>query len=144
MKNALILYNSKTGTTARFASEIGKIFESNHIQTKVCSIFDFEPSDVPSADYVLLGCWTNGLMLLFQHPERVWVEFSKQLPDLSRKKVGLFTTYLVATGSMFRQMERHVRTSSGGIGLQLKSRNGDLNISDRNNLLRFIGMSEPA
>ena len=142
MKSALILYNSKTGTTARLASEIAKIFERNRIQTKVCSIFDFEPSDVPPSDYILLGCWTNGLMLLLQHPERVWVEFSKQLPDLVGKKVGLFTTYLLATGSMFKKMEQHIRTSPGSIGLRLKSRNGSLNDSDRKDLLRFIGESE--
>ena len=138
MKSALILYNSKTGTTERFASEIGKIFESNGIQTKICSIFDYDSSNVPPSDYVLLGCWTNGLMLFYQHPERVWVEFSRQLPDLSGKKVGLFTTYLLATGSMFKKMERHIRTDTGTIDLQLKSRNGTLSDSARKDLLRFI------
>ena len=138
MKSALILYNSKTGTTARFAAEIGKFLEHHRIQTKICSIFDFEPSDVPPSDYVVLGCWTNGLMVFYQHPERVWVEFSRQLPDLSGKKVGLFTTYLVATGSMFKKMEQHIRKDSGSICMRLKSRNGILSESDRKSLLRFI------
>jgi flavodoxin len=138
MKSALILYNSKTGTTARFAAEIGKFLDRNHIQTKICSIFDFEPSDIPASDYVVFGCWTNGLMIFYQHPERVWVEFSRQLPDLSGKKVGLFTTYLVASGSMFKKMEQHIRKESGSIRLRLKSRNGTLSDSDRKDLLRFI------
>jgi flavodoxin len=139
MKSALILYDSKTGTTARFATEIGKVLEIAHIRTKTCSIFEFEPSDLAPSDIVLLGFWTNGLMLLFQHPERVWIEFAKQLPDLSGKKIGLFTTYLIATVSMFKKMEHQIRTGTDSIGLRLKSRNGTLNDSNRKELVRFIG-----
>ena len=138
MKKALILYNSKTGTTKRFALEIAEFLKKNTLDTTVASIFEFDSADIGNSEYVLLGCWTSGLMILFQHPERVWVEFSKQLPDLSGKKIGLFTTYTIATGSMFKNMRRHVNSRSGVSGLELKSRRGDLSEADKRELLRFI------
>jgi len=138
MKKALILYNSKTGTTKRFALEIAEFLKKNNLDTTVASIFEFDSNDTGNSEYVLLGCWTSGLMILFQHPERVWVEFSKQLADLSGKKIGLFTTYTIATGSMFKNMRRHVNSSSGNSGLELKSRRGDLSEADKRELLRFI------
>lgn len=138
MKKALVLYNSKTGTTKRFALEISEFLKKNNLDTTVASIFEFDPNDTGDAEYVLLGCWTSGLMILLQRPERVWVEFSKQLPDLSGKKIGLFTTYAIATGSMFKNMRKHVRCNPNDIVMELKSRNGELTEPTKKRLLEFI------
>ena len=138
MKKALILYNSKTGTTKRFALEIAEFLKKKNLDTTVASIFEFESNDTGDFEYVLLGCWTSGLMILLQRPERVWVEFSEQLPDLGGKKIGLFTTYTIATGSMFKQMRKHVQCNPNDIAMELKSRNGELIEPIRKRLLEFI------
>jgi hypothetical protein len=65
-------------------------------------------------------------MILLQHPEKAWVDFSQRLPDLSGKKIGLFTTYKLATGSMFSGMRKRLRCSRGDVTIELKSRDGHL------------------
>ena len=138
MKRALVLYNSKTGTTERFALEIGDFLSHEGIDARVVSIFKFKPQDLDGVDIVLLGCWTSGLMIMLQHPERTWVEFARTLPNLGGKKVGLFTTYTIATGSMFKEMKRHLKTNPDGIHLELKSRDGHLKESHSLQMSSFL------
>jgi flavodoxin len=142
MKRALVLYNSKTGTTERFAREIGDFLSREGVDSKVLSIFKFSPQDFTGVDIVLLGCWTSGLMIVLQHPERTWVEFAKTLPDLHDKKVGLFTTYTLATGSMFKGMKKHITLRRDGINLELKSRDGHINESHKQQLATFLHKGE--
>jgi flavodoxin len=131
MKHALVIYNSKTGTTEQFAAEIGDLLSKSGIGSKITSIFKFNSDDLVGTDLVLIGCWTSGLMVILQHPERTWVEFAKTLPDLHGKKIVLFTTYAIATGSMFRNMRKHIRCQPSDIVLELKSRNGQLDARQR-------------
>ena len=138
MKHALVLHNSKTGTTERFAGEIGDFLSREGVSVIVASIFKFDPQDIACADIVLLGCWTSGLMIVLQHPERTWVEFAKTLPDIRNKKIGLFTTYTLATGSMFKRMKQHVNMRSDGIDLELKSRDGHLHDTHKRQLSTFL------
>ena len=112
------------------------------ITSKVVSIFKFDPQDLEGVDIVLLGCWTSGLMIIFQHPERTWVEFAKTLPNLHRKKIILFTTYALATGTMFSGMKKHLKCNSEDIVLELKSRNGQLNDNHKQQLTIFLNKGE--
>ena len=138
MKHALVLYNSRTGTTERFAREIGDFLSREGVSVNVVSIFKFNPQDLARADIVLLGCWTSGLMIILQHPERTWVEFAKTLPDIRDKRIGLFTTYALAAGSMFKRMEQHVNMRSDGVELELKSRDGHLHDTHKRQLSTFL------
>jgi flavodoxin len=138
MKKALIIYNSKTGTTKKFGEEIGNYLNSIKIESNVKSIFEYNEKDVKDADYILLGCWTSGLMLFLQHPQREWIEFAKKLPDLKGKKIGLFTTYKLRTGSMFGKMKKQLNGIVSKISVELKSRNGLLNESSEDYLLQFV------
>jgi hypothetical protein len=90
------------------------------------------------ADFVLLGCWTAGFMLLFQHPDRPWIGFAKQLPELSGKKAALFTTYKIATGSMFKSMRKYLSGQALDLSLELKSRKGNLAEVHKMMLDRFL------
>jgi len=99
MKKAIVIYNSKTGNTKHFAGEINKYIKSQNIESKSTSILDYNLNDLNNTDLVLLGCWTSGLFFMFQHPQKEWKEFADKLPDLSGKKVTLFTTYKIPTGN---------------------------------------------
>jgi flavodoxin len=123
---ALIIYHSKKGTTKNFALEIQKYLEGINMQSTVSSINEFRTEDLQGADLILLGCWTHGLMIFGQHPDKEWVAFAKKLPSLSNIKTGFFTTYKLATGSMFRSMRKHLKLASNSNFLELKSRNGQL------------------
>ncbi len=135
---AIILFQSKKGTTKKFGEEISSFLNQKNIETKVSSVQDFNANDLATADYVFLGCWTNGMFLMFQHPEKAWVKFAEQLPALDGKKVVMFTTYKVAIGVMFKAMKKHIKGNFSNPLPELKSRNGLLSDQNKTELLQII------
>ena len=141
MKTALIVYRSRSGTTHRLAEEIGAFVAGRGVTPTVVSVGDCDVKRVNEADYILLGCWTNGLFIILQHPDQPWIDFARDLPAISSARVGLFTTYKLATGSMFGQMRTHLAGKISTFGLELKSRNGHLSEQNKRDLERFLGAS---
>ena len=138
MKQALIIYHSRTGTTRKYAEEIGKYLESKSVSAKVISITEFQPDMTENMDYVLFGCWTNGLFFFLQHPDRDWQDFAKQLQAAPQTKLVMFTTYKFVTGSMFRKMYAHLADRFSNPVFELKSRDGTLSEEDKANLDSYI------
>ena len=91
-----------------------------------------------NVDYVLFGCWTNGLMVILQHPDKEWEDFAAKLPSMPDVKVVLFTTYKILTGSMFRNMYKQLKGKFATPSLELKSRNGSLSEKDKQALENLI------
>ena len=81
MKKAAIIYNSKTGTTKQYAEEIGAYLISQNLEVTTLSIQEYNAEILDHIDYLLLGCWTSGLMFFLQHPEKAWNDFAAGLPD---------------------------------------------------------------
>lgn len=133
-----IVYRSRTGTTRALAGEMARVLEESGAEVRLLSTAEARPADVADADRVLLGCWTGGLMVVLQHPDREWVGFVRRLPPLAAAKVGLFTTYALATGGMFRRMRRHLPAGTP-VTLELRSRNGRLTEAQRAELRAFLG-----
>ena len=138
MKKAAIVYRSRTGTTRRLAEEIGAFLATREIEPTVVSIAECNVRTLGDADYLFFGCWTDGLMVALQHPDQPWIEFARRLPPIAGPRVGLFTTYKIASGSMFAQMRRHLGSSIPAIGLELRSRTGRLSDVDKRALERFL------
>jgi flavodoxin len=138
MKTAVIVYRSRTGVTRRFANEIGEYLGVRGIETQVTSVGECDPAILAAADFVLLGCWTTGLLVIRQHPDQPWIDFARDVPALAGPRVGLFTTYKLATGSMFAKMREHLGDRVGSIALELKSRDGRLSDGHRRALDRFV------
>ncbi len=126
MNNAVILYESRLGTTKRFAENISAFLINKNINTSVSAVESLQKSVISGADIVFLGCWTNGLMLMFQHPPGKWKNALKEVNELKNKKVVLFTTYNILTGSMFKKMEQTLRQYNIEVVGRLKSRKGFL------------------
>ncbi len=141
MKRAVIVYRSRTGTTRRLAEEIGRHLASRDIEPRVVSVGDCDVRTLAEVDFLLLGSWTSGLMVVRQHPDQPWVDFARAIPPTTAPRVALFTTYKIATGSMFGQMRRHLVDRLPAPALELKSRSGTLSPSDRQALDRFVAGS---
>ncbi len=139
MSTATVVYRSATGTTRHLAEEIGAHLTSRGVVTVVQSVGDCDPQSLSGVDFVLLGCWTSGLFIVAQHPDEPWLAFVRDMPALDRAKVGLFTTYKLATGSMFARMRAALGGKVGRTELELKSRDGRLSQDGRTLLDRFIG-----
>jgi len=78
-------------------------------------------------------------MIFAQHPDKAWKEFAKDMPAITGKKLALFTTYKLATGSMFRKMGSCLEGKAEPAGLILKSKNGKLSEQDKTALEEFLG-----
>ena len=135
---AVIIYNTKTGTTRKYALSIGEYLEENGMDVTVSSVGEYSPEMTEGADYLLLGSWTRGIFFFLQHPGRDWVEFTRELPAGMTSRILLFTTYKVRTGSMFKAMYAHLGENLNYEFIELKSRNGSLSIADRAALDRLI------
>jgi hypothetical protein len=101
------------------------------VEATVVSIGDCDPASLDAHDLVLLGCWTSGLFVVGQHPDREWVAFVRMIPALRHPRVALFTTYKLATGSMFGRMRRALAPIGATATLELKSRGGALSDDHR-------------
>ena len=121
-----IIYNSHSGTTSAYTEKIGNFLSSYGIEYQVSSINYYDKEYLISSDLVLLGCWTSGLMIVAQHPDRAW------------KKFALFTTYTIATGSMFRKMENILNDKCDPPNGILKSKSKQLTDMDRSTLKDLI------
>jgi len=143
MTKAAIVYRSRTGTTRRFAEAIGAFLRTRGVDARVESIGECDLAALAEVDFLLLGCWTNGLFLLLQHPDGPWVGFARDLPVLTRPRIGLFTTYKLATGSMFAKMREPLAGRSPAISLELKSRDGHLSEANRRALEAFVAGPPP-
>lgn len=135
---AFVTYLSKTGITRKYASEIDAALRANQVESTMQNIHDADPADAGKTDLVLLGAWCHGLFIVLQHPDKSWVEFARQLPDLSCKKVAFFTTYKLATGSIFKKMQNQLKLGENQSVEIFKSRNGSLSEEDKVRLVEWI------
>jgi len=139
MTQVLILHHSRTGITAAYAETIAATLSEQGVATRVLPLYQASKISIDDYDTLFIGCWTSGLMVLGQHPEKSWVSGIQQLPALAGKQIILFTTYKILTGSMFRKMKQHLPADASVNSIVFKSRNGQLNSSDRAVLKQLIG-----
>ncbi len=136
--NATVVYRSAKGKTRRYAEAIGGFLHERGVDTTVVSVGECDVESLRAADLLLLGSWTSGYFVIGQHPDGPWIDFVRDLPTLDRPRVGLFTTYLLVTGSMFGRMRARLAGKVPTPTLELKSRSGELSAADREALERFI------
>jgi flavodoxin len=135
---AAIIYQSKTGTTKKYAEEIESYLQNKGIEATLISIQEYKDEMIQNIDYLFLGCWTSGLFFFLQHPDKEWVEFAKKLPKTLSPKLALFTTYKLLTGSMYGKMYKHLKGKFQKHAIELKSKYGKLSIDDKSVIDKFI------
>lgn len=138
MKSAVIIYQSKGGTTKKFGFEIAGILNEHGLTTHVCSVNECSENDLQKADFIFFGCWTKGLMFFAQHPDKEWTNFvsSVKIPETTR--IGLFATYKIATGTMFSRMRKVMPGVKQKSVPKLKSRNGKVSLKHSQMMKQFI------
>jgi hypothetical protein len=97
--DAVILYESLTGTTRRAAHLIGDGFFDHRIGTEIfplSGVNDRATEAVQAADLVIIGTWTDGLLIVGQKPART--KRLRRLPDLTGKRCLVYCTYAIHPG----------------------------------------------
>jgi flavodoxin len=138
MKKAVIIYHTTTGITRRYADEMEVYLKSKGLEVTSISIWQYKEGIADNANYLLLGCWTSGLMIVLQHPEKVWREFAAKFTIKGNPRTILFTTYKILTGSMFKNMAKHLNEKINLPYAELKSRKGSLSVKDKEVLDLFV------
>lgn len=144
MKNAIIIYHSKTGTTKKMAMEIRDLLETKGMSTQVYSMEQCRSRDLSGFDYVFLGCWTKGLMFFAQHPDPSWKQFAGSLIISPGSCITLFSTYKIAIGSMFRKMRKSLNTGCRENIHEIRSKDGHLSPEDAESLDKLLQDQSPA
>jgi flavodoxin len=135
----LVIYHSKTGITREFAYEISKFLKDNNHESTMMNLLDVQTENINIADSIFIGCWTHGLFVFMQHPDKIWREHAVNFPEMHDKKVAFFTTYKLATGSMFNNMQKVLNGKlSKPVELRLKSKNGKISDIHKSEILSFL------
>lgn len=135
---AIIIYDSKTGTTKGLAEEISTYLSEKGIDNQVSPIDNYDEEQLKSADMVLLGAWTQGFFFFAQHPGKEWKTFVNNFPAIHGKNVLMFTTYKLLTGSMFRQMKSSIEDKIDDCQIFIKSRSSRLTELNKQQLEDWI------
>jgi len=138
MKKALIIHQSKKGHTRRYGEEIGKFLTGKGIESRVISLEEYNADLLQDVSHLFLGCWTGGLFFFAQHPDQAWIHTVKKMALPEGIQIGLFTTYLLATGSMFRAMKKYIPGKEGMPMPEWRSKNSLLCEADKESISRFI------
>ena len=120
-----IVYDSRTGTTAKAAEAMAKTLQDRGHQCRVQSVAEADPGEVSKADLICVGSWTQGLFILFQHATKESMQFIHRLGDLSGKKAIVFCTYKLATGKLLPSMANDLQSKGANVIGQFKYRGAD-------------------
>jgi flavodoxin len=87
----VVLFQSMRGTTRKVAGMIGEALadRGHDVHTYPVTAFDYQK--LAEADLVIVGTWTDGLILFGQRPGQMGK--LNIMPDIPGKRVGVFVTY---------------------------------------------------
>jgi hypothetical protein len=103
VQNAIVIYESLTGNTRKAGDRIARELEGAGISAAACPITHIDYPALAAADVVIVGTWTDGLVLFGQRPGRggrLWMK----LPAIDRKRTALYCTYAVAPGKTLEKL----------------------------------------
>jgi hypothetical protein len=103
VKNAIVIYESLTGNTRKAGDRIARELEGAGVAAAACPIMHIDYPALAAADVVVVGTWTDGLVLFGQRPGRggrLWMK----LPAIDRKRTALYCTYAVAPGKTLQKL----------------------------------------
>lgn len=129
--NAVVVYYSHKGKTARYGREIAFHLYRMGVSVSFCSTEDFDVAKLQDCDLLVLGCWTSGWFIVNQYPHDNWVDFATTLPLKLPKSLLLFSTYKFRTGSMFKNMRKHLCLANVEEQATLQSKIGLLTKEDK-------------
>src|SRR3954470_14243707 len=117
---AVVIFESLTGNTRRTAELIGKELTRNGVAATVCPITRIDYQALAEADLVVIGTWTDGMILVGQRPGRAGR--IRALPVLHGKRAAVFCSYAVDPGKTLAKLTGIVEARGAEVlgGLAIK------------------------
>ena len=108
---ALVVYESMTGTTKLAGELIAVELLAAGMPTRVTRVDAVTADEVADADLVIVGTWTDGLLVVGQRPGRKGK--LRRLPSLGGKRVGVYCTFAIDSGKTLEKLAK-LCTGLGG------------------------------
>ena len=125
---AVIIYNSLTGTTRKAAHRIASELKALRIEATPVAIGDVDDAAVAEADLVVVGTWTDGIVVLGQKP--AGKKKLRSLPSLAGKRAVVYCTYAVDPGHTLDKLVEEVEAKGaeviGGFAIARHDLAGDV------------------
>ncbi len=111
--DAVIIYESLTGTTQHAAHLIGDGFFDHQIGTTIFPTAGVTAEAVAAADLVIIGSWTDGALVVGQRPGKA--KKLRSLPDMTRKRCLVYCTYAIHPGKTIPKLTKIVEELGGEV-----------------------------
>jgi hypothetical protein len=99
---AVVIYESLTGNTARAGRAIAARLTAEGVPTQAFPITKIDYQALSEADLVVVGSWTDGLVLVGQRPGRMGRITS--MPAMAGKKAVVYLTYAIDSGKALQKL----------------------------------------
>jgi sulfite reductase alpha subunit-like flavoprotein len=117
---AAIIYESLTGNTKKTAHLIADQLTRAGVGASVSPITNIDYQALEAADLVIVGTWTDGIVIAGQRPGRA--ARLRKLPALDRKRTLVYITYAIDPGKTLQKltqiMEQRGATVLGGMAIK--------------------------
>ena len=117
---AVVIFESLTGNTRKAAGIIAAELERSGVSTAVSAITAVNYQALADADLVIIGTWTDGLVLFGQRPGRSGR--LKKLPYFTGKKCAVYVTYAIDAGNVLDKLVAMMEDRGGDVigGMAIK------------------------
>lgn len=110
---ATIIYNSLTGTTEKAAHRLASELKALRIDATPVPIDEADDATVAEADLVIVGTWTDGIVIVGQKP--AGKKKLRNLPSLAGKKAVVYCTYAVDPGHTLDKLVAEVEAKGADV-----------------------------
>ena len=139
---AVVVYESLTGNTAKAARLIAEQLTARGITTAAYPVNKPDYQVLSEADLVVVGGWTDGIVIAGQKPGRSWR--LKKMPAISGKKAVVFATYAIDPGKVLEKLVTIVEGRGAEVLGGMTIRRDRLEESTAEFVDRIVEVLEPA
>lgn len=100
--DAVVIYESLTGNTAKAGQAIAATLSAEGLPTKAFPITRIDYQALSDAELVIVGSWVDGLIVVGQKPGRLGR--IKTMPALAGKRAVVYLTYAIDPGKALQKM----------------------------------------
>ncbi len=119
--NVVIVYDSRSGNTADAARQISDLFRQKGHEVESHPVAE-AGAVTASADLLCVGSWTQGLLVVGQHPTAAILRWIDGLPPLAGKPAVVFCSYAIAAGGTLAKMASALSAKGAAVRWQLPFR----------------------
>jgi flavodoxin len=138
----VVIYESLTGNTAKAGRMIAERLTAEGIPTAAYNVTKVDYQVLSEADLVVVGSWTDGIVIAGQKPGRSWR--LKKMPAIAGKKAVVYATYAIDPGKVLDKLVEIVEGRGGEVLGGMTIRRDRLEESTTDFVQRIIEVLEPA